>query len=439
VRNQEHAYDMALKVPVIHIKKNENVSKQHFKLLTYFWKMIEVHVKTEAYSEVARIAARILNDTDFVKKEGPPNAGLNNSTGTMCWAIAMMQMLAQCLEFVQMLQQLPTLNEDLIALRDLLFLLRGGVPPKATHQQVTEMANQCMMRLIKTVLIPGSKHRQQDADEGLRCILDLLERQGATEILNLFKGRIEISRKCTICKTVGTREEAFALPYIPLNGGVESIQNLVENNLTHQNQELKATCEVCQCRTKWEISETVVAFPKYCIAHIQRAIKTSKNVRSTEKNKLQIKDVDKQFTITCRQGETNFMPLSWTQHIGNSASVGHFQTCTKKNSTDLFCYDDATVTIMKAIDLNTADTAAILFETRVLTEVQVHNPPISNSMAAMRDGTREKKASTGGAEVEERDAEAKAQETHARQTKAKELEAATRQKSWKLLPVKERW
>ncbi len=36
VRNREHAYDMAVdNVPVIHIKKNANVSKQHFKLSNY--------------------------------------------------------------------------------------------------------------------------------------------------------------------------------------------------------------------------------------------------------------------------------------------------------------------------------------------------------------------------------------------------------------------
>jgi exodeoxyribonuclease III len=429
VRNKEHAYTMAEdNMPIIHIKKNANVSKQHFKLLAYFWKMINAYSEAESYTEVAKITARILNDAKFVKMESPPNDGLFNTTGTMCWAIAMLQMLAQCLEFVQMLQQVSTRNEDLIALRNLMFLLRGGVPPRATHQQVTKMANDCMTRLVNTVLIPESEHRQQDADEGLRCILQLLDDQGATNILNLFRGKIEISRKCTSCKTVETREEDFALPYIPLNGEVESIRDLVASNLTHRKQNSDAMCEVCNCRTKWEISETVLAFPKYCIAHMQRAIKSNKGERSTEKNNLQIKDVDKQFTITCRQGETNFTPLSWTQHIGKSANVGHFRTCTKKNSTDIFCYDDSTVTIMKMVDLNTADIAAILFETQVLGKLQLQTPSSSSTKPA-RDGTRDRKASTGGANAEERAAEAKAQETYANQTKARELEAATRQRA----------
>jgi exonuclease III len=99
--------------------------------------------------------------------------------------------------------------------------------------------------------------------------------------------------------------------------------------------------------------------------------------------------------------------------------------------TDLFCYDDANVSIIKIADLDTADTAAILFETQTFNRWQNCSSATSSSTASDRDGTREKKASTGGekANAAERSAESKAQETQAKQTKAKELEAAARQRA----------
>jgi exodeoxyribonuclease III len=351
-----------------------------------------------------------------MKNEGPPNSGLLNKSGTVCWAIAMLQMLARCLDFVTLLQNVPTNNADVMALRDLMFLLSGGVPLGVTQKQAQDKSQLCLTHLLKRVLLPRTSSRQQDADEGLRCIIRLLGAQNLNNVLDLFKGVKNINRTCMECHTLHSREEDFTIPFIPLTTEVQPIKALIVQNLIHKDQQSQGDCDVCRRRTAWQTSEVVLRFPKYAIVHIQRAIMLQKGERSQQKNDMQINGVLDPFTVHCAQGETNFNPLAWTQHIGTSSSAGHFVTCIKRNLQTLFCFNDSDVNCISNSELKTSETAAILFETGVFNEILS-----SNLSANPRDGTRQNKASTE--EKGDPDLSAEVRE----EARAKELEAVARQ------------